>query len=82
MCIYMNSAVLVRENVAEKMFMRKAIEVHDKRRSSAWYPRGLYRKSFDRKTSAQSYQKVNATFTGQQKHFFIYLILYDSGMCN
>ena len=88
MRIYMNRAVLMRENVAEKKCIcEKRIEI-DVRLITTWFLITMWvisehRKSCDRKTSAQSNQKVNATFSRSAETFILfYLVLYYSGMRN
>ena len=81
----MNSDVLMRENVAEKkMYMRKAYrpkrQAQIVRLITTWFT-SEHRKSCDRKTSAQSNQKmVFKTITPHSpvnRNFFVYLILSD-----
>ena len=85
--MHMNSDVLMRKNVAEKMYMRKAYrpkrQAQIVRLITKWFV-SEHRKSCDRKTSAQSNQKM--VFKRIRPHspvngnfFFVYLVLYDSG---
>ena len=56
MCLYMNSAVLMRENVAEKMYVREQ-QAQIIRLITTWII-SEHRYSCDWKTSAQSNQKI------------------------